>query len=386
MSSYRVEPCGQSPLAQELTAQIQVGLFGTVGQLARQLRAVDRVAPQLRAAGLVRPLAIDRNVRRRAAGFAAVHRSIHAFGGLLYAVGVLKHELTVEASTIVSAGQDSRVNVGDMTYLESDRRLSWKKYNLMYDLLQSTFDDPAGLPDLMILDVPLIFGREIYAIGLDDDELKDEAERLRERAEAFWAANRPRCFPFDPKGPKVVTLRTREPGELLLRLHDPAKGRGCSPDPLSGEVEELLDRHWQDILSARSGKVIQGILTPQTRTAAYASAESVDPRTFPRSLISGGMIAFHYHAGIRGKPILVETLGSQDCWTPEALDELAGNLIALTYFDNSKALPLPLWYAHESAATVRSSQWLIVYKRMVQQALREEHVDNTWLSGWGDTE
>ena len=31
-----------SPLAQEMTAQIQLGLFGTVGKLARQLRAIDR--------------------------------------------------------------------------------------------------------------------------------------------------------------------------------------------------------------------------------------------------------------------------------------------------------------------------------------------------------
>jgi len=386
MSSERPQHSGQSPLAQELTAQIQVGLFGTAGQLARQLRAVDRIAPALREAGLVRPLSIDRSLRRRASGFAAVHRSIHAFGGLLYAVGVLKHDLTVEASTIVSAGQDSRVDVGDMTYLESDRRLNWKKYDLMYDLLQATFDDPSGLPDLMILDIPLIFGREIYAISLDDDELKDEVERLRERAEAFWEVNRARCFPFDPEGPKVVTLRSRAPGELLLRLHDPGKGRSCSPDPLSAEIDTLLEGHWQDILSARMGKVIEGILNPETRTAAYASAESVDPRTFPRSLISEGMIAFHYHAGIRGKPILVETLGSQDRWTPEALDELAATLIALTYFDHNKAVPLPLWYAHESAATVRSSQWLIGYKRMVQQALREEHVDQTWLAGWEDTE
>jgi hypothetical protein len=347
---------------------------------------VDRVTKPFREAGLVRALSIDRSVRRRAAGFAAVHRSIPAFGGLLYAVGVLKHELTVEASTIVSAGQDSRVDVGDMTYLEADRRLSWKKYDLMYDLLQATFDDPAGLPDLMILDVPLIFGREIYAIGPDDDELKDEVERLRERAESFWGANRPRCYPFDAHGPKVVTLRSRAPGELLLRLHDPGKGRSCSPDPLAPAIDELIDRHWQDILSARTSKVIEGILTPETRTAAYASAESVDERTFPKSLISEGMIAFHYHAGIRGKPVLAETLGSQDRWTPEDLDELAATLIALTYFDHSKAVPLPLWYAHESAATVRSSNWLIGYKRMVQQALREEHVDQTWLSGWEDTE
>ena len=382
MASRTQQPSGQSPLAQELTAQIQVGLFGTVGQLSKQLRTVDRIAPALRKAGLVRPLNIDRSIRRRAAGFAAVHRHIHAFGALLYTVGVLKHELTVEASTIVNAGQDSRVDVGDMTYLEVDRRLNWKKYDLMYDLLQAVFDDQAGLPDVMILDVPLIFGREIYGVGLEDEELEKEVERLKERAETFWEANRPRCYPFDEDGPKVVTLRSRVPGELLKHLRDPNKGRGMSPDPLAPEIDTLLEKNWQELLSAHLGRVIEGILTPETRTVAYSSAESVDPRTFPTSLISEGMLAFHYLAGLRGRPVLVETIGSKDRWTPEALDELAATLTALTYFDHSKAMPLPLWYARESAATVSKTNWLNTYKQMVQQSLREEHVDQTWLSGW----
>ena len=49
-------------------------------------------------------------------------------------------------------------------------------------------------------------------------------------------------------------------------------------------------------------------------------------------------------------------------------------------------MPLPLWYAQEAAAVVRKTDrgkgWLDAYKSMVRQALREEHVDQTWLVGW----
>ena len=57
-----------NPLAQEMAAQMQLGVFGTVGKLARQLRAIQRIAPQLKEGGLVRKLTVDRSIRRRAVG------------------------------------------------------------------------------------------------------------------------------------------------------------------------------------------------------------------------------------------------------------------------------------------------------------------------------
>jgi hypothetical protein len=389
MTDRRPDPSDHNPLAQELTAQIQVGLFGTVGRLAKQLRVVDRVAPALREAGLVRPLSIDRTHRRRAVGFSAAHRSISAFGGLLYAVGVLRHELTAEGSAIMNSGQDSRVEVGDLTHFEADRRLKWKTYTLMYDLLQEVFDGPSAPPELLILDVPLLIGRQDQAVKFDDPELTAEISRLRERAEAFWSVYRSRCYPFAEGGPKIVTLRPGVPGELLYHLHDPKQGRACSPDPIGAEAETLVRQRWGEILSANLGRVMQGLLTPESRTAGYASAATVDPRElFPRSLVSEGMTAFHYQAGLRGRPVFVETLGGRERWTPAALDDLAAALIALTYFDHRSAMPLPLWYAQEAVAVIRRTErgkgWLDAYKSMVRQSLREEHVDHTWLAGWED--
>ena len=228
-----------NPVAQELTAQIQIGLYGTVGHLARQLRLIDKVAPQLKEYGIIRQLSVDRLRRRRAAGFAATHTSTEAFGGLLFAVGVLKHELTAEDSTISQAAQDSRVTVGDMTHLEADRRLAWKQYDLMYDLLQATFESETGLPDYLILGVPLLFGREIYALGFEDELLRSEINKLKNRAEQFWEANRRRCFPFDPKGPRVATVHPGRPSQILRELLQAQPGHAVSPDRTRDRTRRL---------------------------------------------------------------------------------------------------------------------------------------------------
>ncbi len=375
-----------NPIAQELTAQIQVGLYGTVGHLARQLRLIDKVAPKLKENGITRQISVDRLRRRKAAGFAATHTSTEAFGGLLFAVGVLKHELISEDSTLSHAGQDSRVTVGDMTHLEADRRLAWKQNDLMYDLLQATFESENGLPDYIILGVPLLFGREIYALGFEDEGLRSEIEKLKNRAEQFWEANRRRCFPFDPKGPRVATIHTGRPSEILRALLQATPGHAVSPDRLGAELGSLLENHKKALLSANINRVMIGLLAPGCRTAAWSSADSMDSRAFPRSLITEGMLSFCYQAGLRGGITQVETLGGPDRWTSEAVDDLASSLMALTVFDHRSAEPLPLWYAREALAPIRKKyqgkSWLDVYKGMVKKAMRGEQVEAAWLRGW----
>ena len=62
---------------------------------------------------------------------------------------------------------------------------------------------------------------------------------------------------------------------------------------------------------------------------------------------------------------------------PEAAD-----LIALTYFDHRKSLPLPLWYARQGVEVVKKPGLLEFYKRETLRAMREEQVDQAWLAGW----
>ena len=166
-------------------------------------------------------------------GVSASHRKIGAFGGVLYAAGALAHESLTAGADIIHSRQQSRLDVGDLTYLEADRRLDWKTYGLMYDLLEEGFGG-TELPELILLDLPLIMGRAVYAQTLDDDEtdleLRGEITALRDRADAFWARHLDRCFPFSEKGPRVVSLVRRPFGGLLRLLHAPGQRRVARRD------------------------------------------------------------------------------------------------------------------------------------------------------------
>jgi len=377
-----------NPIAQEMTAQVQLGLFGTVGKLARQLRSLDRIAPQLKDGGLVRPLLVDREVRRSAVGLAVAHRKIEAFGGLLYGSAALAHGMSAKGGDIAHTGQNSRMDVGDMSLLEADRRLKWKSYGLVYDLLSEIFE-AEELPGLVLLDVPLILGRSVYAQVLDetetDEQLKVEIAELKERVNRFWDRWADRCFPFDPDGPKVVSLARGRFGGILRLLQK--KDARISPDPIDPQVEELIKSDWASVLSVGIDRMVRGILVPEHRTAAFdREQERLDKYAFPNELVRRGSVAFHYMTGMRGRPVFVETLGSSTVWADgpgaEAVDALAADLIALTYFDHRHSVPLPLWYAQQGVGVVQKKGILEFYKREALRAMRKEQVDQAWLAGW----
>lgn len=382
----------KTPLYQEIASQIQLGLMGTVGKLSRQLRAIDRIAPRLKEGGIVRKVPVDREVKREAMGLSVAHRKIGAFGGLLYGAAAVSHAMTTAGADITHGGQDSRLDVGDMTLLEADRRLSWKTYALVYDLLEEIFT-AASLPDLILLDVPLVMGRAVYAQALEDEEsdteLRREVTELRDRLEAFWGKHIQRCFPFNANGPKVVTLDRGRFGSLLRLLK--SKSQDVTPDPIDGEVERLIREEWTQVLSVGIDRVLAGILNPDYRTAAFNREQDLrDKRAFPQSIIEKGTIAFHYLTGLRGQPIQVETLGSAAHWREQggeaAIDGLASDLISLTYFDVRQAVPLPLWYAQQSVQIIKKTQGgqglLEFYKREALRAMQQELRDRAWLAGW----
>ena len=128
-----------TPLAQELTAQVQLGLMGTVGKLSRQLRAIDRIAPRLKDGGVVRKVTVERDRKRRTVGLAEASRSLQAFGGVLYSGAAVAHEMFTAGSDMSHDGQTSRMDVGDMSLLEFEKRVDWKTFLAVYDLLEEIF-------------------------------------------------------------------------------------------------------------------------------------------------------------------------------------------------------------------------------------------------------
>ncbi|MCG8602019.1 MAG: hypothetical protein MI807_17890 [Verrucomicrobiales bacterium] len=380
-----------TPLAQEMTAQIQLGLPGTVGKLARQLREVDRIAPRLKEGGVVRKVAMVRDQKRRSVGLSHARRSIHAFGGVLYGAAAVSHELTTEGADLAHTGQLSRMDVGDLSFLEYEKRIEWRCLGALYELLEEIFEEDE-LPDYVLLNCPFVFGLQLYAHVLEEGEedrldifLKDELEALKERIENFWIRNRSRCFPYNPAGPKVVSLHTGRLNEPLKALE--GKGLMKSPDHIDPDVENLMRNDWNDVISVGLERLLLGILRPSYRTAAFEREYGkLDYRAFPQELKNSGTLAFHYLSGLRADPVHVETIGSADDWEAqggsEAIDQVAGDLMALTYFDSKKAVPLPLWYAQQAVQVVKKKRILEFYKRETLRAMQEEQVDQAWMAGW----
>ncbi len=160
--------------------------------------------------------------------------------------------------------------------------------------------------------------------------LRVEIDELKNRAEHFWVVNRRRCFPFNHKGPKVATVHSGQPSEILRELLQAKPGHAVSPDRLGAEFTTLLEKNKKATLSANINRVILGLFALGFRPVAWSSADSMDSRAFPCCLINKDILSFCYQTGLRGRITQVETLGNPDRWTTEAVDDLAASLIQTT--------------------------------------------------------
>ena len=361
-----------------MAAAMQLRLPGTAGRVARKMRYIDEVAPRFRAGGLVRDVPEARFERLWTVGIAAASNSIPAFGGVLYGAAALRQDVTVVEGKATPGYQDSQVDVADMTFVQVSNRLVWKEYRLAYRLMEELFQE-ATLPDLILLGLPLLVVRGLHVAALADDDVRDEWNDLLELMTRFWGRYAARCFPVNPDGPLVAHLGRRHFGAILTAIH--ADGVQGAVDPVTPELARLVADEWDDLRRAGVTRVLKGLLRPGKRTAAYpyAALGRDALRAAPKLLGEQGLVGFHLQVGYRTPVWQVETLGSPDRWTPEALDRLAAMVTCLTLHDYPRALPLPLWYA---TRLVRMPDKLLYgYRAAMTQVLREQSVDLAWLEG-----
>ncbi len=240
-------------LSQSIAAAMQLRLPGTAGRVARNMRYIDEIAPRFRSGGLVRDIPQTRFERLWTVGVACASNSIPAFGGVLYGAAALRQDVTLvqgadgRPPTASPSYQDSQVDVADMTFVQVSNRLVWKEYHLAYSLLQALFEE-ATLPDLLLLDLPLLVVRGLHAAALADDDVRDEWDGLLELMTRFWARYAERCFPLDPDGPLVVHLGRRHFGAILTAVQ--AQGMRGAVDPVTPELARLVADEWDDLRRA----------------------------------------------------------------------------------------------------------------------------------------
>jgi len=181
-------------LSQSIAAAMQLRLPGTAGRVARKMRYIDKVAPRFRAGGLIRAVPEMCFERLWAVGVASVSNSIPAFGGVLYGAAALRQDVNLVDGKATPSYQDSQVDVADMTFVQTSNRLIWKEYRLAYSLLEALFEETT-LPDLIVLDLPLLIVRGLHVAALADDDVRDEWNDMLELITRFWGRYAARCFP-----------------------------------------------------------------------------------------------------------------------------------------------------------------------------------------------
>lgn len=367
-------------LVNEIAATMSLRLPGTVGKMANKMRYIDAKAPRFLQGQVIRPIPQGRFDQVRAVGIASVSNYIQAFGGILYGAAALRHDVTVQGNRVVDTFQDCRTDVNDIDYMETRQRLSWKEYLLVYGLLEDLFAE-TKLPDVILLDTPLLVPRAQQSNLLEDEDINEEWQELMKAMTSFWEKNLGRIFPEDRSGPMLVSLSTRHFGAVLSAIKE--KGDLASPETIGDEAVSLVKQDWARLREVGIMRTLQGLLRGGKRTSAYyyeALGQEI-LRAEPKIISSYGLIGLHTRIGVRTPIWQLETLGNARSgrWTTEDLDRLCSLITHLTMYDNPKITPLPLWYAKK---LVRMPKPVLQnYLKETLRLLSEQTVDTAWLEG-----
>jgi hypothetical protein len=367
-------------LAKEITATMTLRLPGTTGKIANKMRYIDATAPKLIRGKVVRPIIQGQFEKVRATGIACISNHLPAFGGILYGAAALRHDVTVLGNNVVDTYQDSRIDINDINYLQTRQRLIWKEYSLVYELLTELFSE-SNLPHLILTDTPLLIARGEQGSNLEEDDIKQEWNILMTVMTKFWEENIKRIYPENPNGPMLVSVSRRHFGAVLNAIR--LSTSDASPETIDLETLALINQEWDRLREAGIMRVMNGMLSPGKRTAAYYY-DALGPevlRAQPKIISKYGLIGLHARVGIKTPVWQLETLGNRESgrWTTEEIDRMVSMIAYLTLYDNPKTLPLPLWYAKKLVRMPRSI--LVNYMRETLRLLRDRTVDSAWLDG-----
>jgi hypothetical protein len=362
------QPVEQSTLADEVAAEIELGLPQAAHRAVQRLGRLNEVASRLAGGGLVRKLPVDPfdSSHLEAVGVSTASATRPAFGGLLYGASALAYGLRMARTDVVDAWQVSRVQVGDTDFFGKDERIRWKQLLLVYEILEVLLQERR--PQLILLDLPLFISRREEATVANDPMIAAEWAEIESHVNGFWQRNFNRVYPFEPHGAVLASLRTHSATSLFSAL---LKNPATSPDPLQEELVSFVRQNWALLGQLGQARLLDRVLVPSTRSCAYSYEDlDLDPRWQPQELHHVGILGLFLRAHHRTGVWHLQVPGHRTQWSPEALDGLGVNLVRATLFDSSRALPLPLWYARQFARF--PEELLMAYQQRIEEELKSD--------------
>ncbi|GEM_PF-2778323 len=338
----------RTTLAAEIAAELEVHLAEAARELAGKLHRSQQFQRMLRLYRLVRPYTLPEYEMNMLdmTGIAGAASTLPAFGGLLYGISIHAHRLKLAQRTILDASEEVRVHVGDLDFYEYLKRLRWKLIQHMYQSLDEIVRTPNS-PQLILLSLPLLVAREEAGNREQVEPVQEEWEAMLQAINSFWAQHLDHIVPFNPAGIWIASLQPSSAWPLFVALRN---NPHTSPDETSDDLAAYIEREWVGLRQMGMSRLLDHLLTPQTRTIAYSVEDlGLDPRWQPKELQHSGILGFSLRARISAPIWQVQVAGHRTQWTSAMLDHLAATITQATIIEGEEAEPLPLWYAKQLA-------------------------------------
>ncbi len=368
-------------LAQALAIESQLRLPGSAGRLIKQIRDIETVAPLFRDAGLVkavrRPAVIDLSV----SGVATRSSVKKALGGFVYASAGVRTDMLIARNQISTRGSDSISELDDIDFEAQRKRLDLIEMRHGYRLAERLLSEPSP-SQLVLLDTPLFISRDLVPQKHARKHVGDY-DKTRKVIEEFWGVHRANLFPWNPRGAVVASIVAERFSAIVsIARQDLRKEEGRKHLLLSDGFDEGRAARLSELDEKLSGigdqRFIHGILTAFSRTMAFRMTES-QPRMAPEEAVAGGLIGFHYRGG-RGSAIqMVQLAGEERDWDSPSLDAVAWKLMVLDMQSRRRAYPLPQVLGAEQLKVL--DQFAAYYRAGLSDAMRQNEIEETWLSG-----
>jgi len=339
----------KNAIAQEIQAEVQLTLPERIGRILERNRSVETIVNILREGGFSKSIPGSVPHEVKVMGIATAIRSIPAFSGVLYGITCLAILNRVSGKTVLSNEHMSRVETGDCDFLGLDDRLKWKAYINLYSLLIEILKRPEdSWPEVIFIDIPLFLTRSQMLQRLEDcDELQHEWEEMEHFIRSFWDSEGRKLYPFNPSGPKLVSVMPRVNGTLFRGLRE--SGSTILVDDLDNRAIQMISNEDTKLKQAGSGKIIERLLRPQERTIGFSlSSVLTDARTQPTRIFERGVCSYLMRASSRTRVWMIEVVGGLEDWRENRLDTLGSLLVNTCLFNNEDALPLPLFTARKN--------------------------------------
>lgn len=352
-------------LVDEIAAEIELSLPEAAQRTVLRFKRLQQLSKGLTETGLVKKITVDPFDTRpmEIMGLSTSATTLAAYGGLLYGASAIAYGLKIAQADILESWQTSRVKVGDLDFSGKDERVRWKQISLIYEILKILLVEDRC--QLILLDLPLFISRREEASIFDDENIAREWHELEENVNNFWKENQNRIFPFNPKGIVIASLRPHSASSLFAALY---RNWNTSPDVISPELKELMVKEQKVLYQLGQSRILEKILLPSTRTIAYSYEDlDLDPRWQPQELHHAGILGLFVRAHSNTDIWHIQVPGHKTQWTSNAIDALTYQLIRATLYDNSAAVPLPLWYAQQLIRFPK--ELLLAYREQINKEL-----------------